>query len=168
MKKSLVLTGMMGVGKSTIGRLLAKRLKIKFIDVDKIIERSERKSIKKIFEDNGEKYFRKIEEKITFQIIKKKNAVIALGGGAFINNAIREKVLNTCISIWLKVSLEKLIVRYKRSNRRPLLDKRKLDINVKKIYQTRKNIYRLANFKVNCDNINKTQIVDKILVFYGN
>tara|TARA_Y100000766_G_C18474126_1_gene396700 strand:- start:26 stop:532 length:507 start_codon:yes stop_codon:yes gene_type:complete len=168
LKKSLVLTGMMGVGKSTIGRLLAKRLKIKFIDVDKIIERSERKSIKKIFEDNGEKYFRKIEEKITFQIIKKKNAVIALGGGAFINNAIREKVLNTCISIWLKVSLEKLIVRYKRSNRRPLLDKRKLDINVKKIYQTRKNIYRLANFKVNCDNINKTQIVDKILVFYGN
>jgi len=159
---------MMGVGKSTIGRLLAKRLKIKFIDVDKIIERNERKSIKKIFEDNGEKYFRKIEEKITFKIIKKKNAVIALGGGAFINNAIREKVLNTCISIWLKVSLEKLIVRYKRSNRRPLLDKRKLDINVKKIYQTRKNIYRLANFKVNCDNINKTQIVDKILVFYGN
>tara|TARA_B100000579_G_C22781612_1_gene829620 strand:+ start:55 stop:561 length:507 start_codon:yes stop_codon:yes gene_type:complete len=168
LKKSLVLTGMMGVGKSTIGRLLAKRLKIKFIDVDKIIERNERKSIKKIFEDNGEKYFRKIEEKITFKIIKKKNAVIALGGGAFINNAIREKVLNTCISIWLKVSLEKLIVRYKRSNRRPLLDKRKLDINVKKIYQTRKNIYRLANFKVNCDNINKTQIVDKILVFYGN
>ena len=159
---------MMGVGKSTIGRLLAKRLKIKFIDVDKIIERNERKSIKKIFEDNGEKYFRKIEEKITFKIIKKKNAVIALGGGAFINNAIREKVLNTCISIWLKVSLEKLIVRYKRSNRRPLLDKRKLDINVKKIYQTRKNIYRLANFKVNCDNINKTQIVDKILVFYEN
>ena len=168
MNKNLVLTGMMGVGKSTIGRLLAKRLKIKFIDVDKIIERNERKSIKKIFEDNGEKYFRKIEEKITFKIIKKKNAVIALGGGAFINNAIREKVLNTCISIWLKVSLEKLIVRYKRSNRRPLLDKRKLDINVKKIYQTRKNIYRLANFKVNCDNINKTQIVDKILVFYGN
>ena len=159
---------MMGVGKSTIGRLLAKRLKIKFIDVDKIIERNERKSIKKIFEDNGEKYFRKIEEKITFKIIKKKNAVIALGGGAFINNAIREKVLKTCISIWLKVSLEKLIVRYKRNNRRPLLDKRKLDINVKKIYQTRKNIYRLANFKVNCDNINKTQIVDKILVFYEN
>ena len=159
---------MMGVGKSTIGRLLAKRLKIKFIDVDKIIEKNEGKSIKKIFEDNGEKYFRKIEEKITFQIIKKKNAVIALGGGAFINNAIREKVLKTCISIWLKVSLEKLIVRYKRNNRRPLLDKRKLDINVKKIYQTRKNIYRLANFKVNCDNINKTQIVDKILVFYEN
>ena len=166
MRKSLVLTGMMGVGKSTIGRLLAKRLKIKFIDVDKIIERSERKSIKKIFEDNGEKYFRKIEEKITFRIIKKKNAVIALGGGAFINNAIREKVLKTCISIWLKVSLEKLLVRYKRNNRRPLLGKKKLDINVKKIYQTRKNIYRLANFKVNCDNINKTQIVDKILVFY--
>ena len=63
MKKSLVLTGMMGVGKTTIGKLLAKRLKVKFIDVDKIIERNEKKSIKRIFEDNGEKYFRKLEEK---------------------------------------------------------------------------------------------------------
>ena len=70
MNKSLVLTGMMGVGKSTIGRLLAKRLKTKFIDVDKIIEKNEKKSIKRIFEDNGEKYFRKLEEKITLKILK--------------------------------------------------------------------------------------------------
>ena len=60
MNKSLVLTGMMGVGKSTIGRLIAKRLKIKFIDVDKIIEKKEKKTIKRIFEDHGEKYFRKL------------------------------------------------------------------------------------------------------------
>ena len=63
MKKSLVLTGMMGVGKSTLGRLAAKRLKVKFIDVDKIIERNEKKSIKRIFEENGEEYFRKLEKK---------------------------------------------------------------------------------------------------------
>ena len=74
MNKSLVLTGMMGVGKSTIGRLLAKRLKVKFIDVDNFIEKREKKSIKKIFEDNGEKYFRKIEEKITLKFLKKKNS----------------------------------------------------------------------------------------------
>ena len=72
MNKSLVLTGMMGVGKSTIGKLIAKRLKVKFIDVDKIIEKKEKKSIKRIFEDNGEMYFIKLEKKITLKIIKKK------------------------------------------------------------------------------------------------
>ena len=168
MKKSLVLTGMMGVGKSTIGRIIAKRLKVKFIDVDKIIERNEKKSIKRIFEDNGEEYFRKLEKKITFKILEKKKKVIALGGGAFMNNEIREKILNSCKSVWLKVDLEKLIKRYKNNNRRPLLNKKKLDTSVKKIYQSRKKIYSLANFKINCDNMNKTQIVEKILVFYEN
>ena len=168
MKKSLVLTGMMGVGKSTIGRIIAKRLKVKFIDVDKIIERNEKKSIKRIFEDNGEEYFRKLEKKITFKILKKKKKVIALGGGAFMNSEIREKILNSCKSVWLKVDLEKLIKRYKNNNRRPLLNKKKLDTSVKKIYQSRKKIYSLANFKINCDNMNKTQIVEKILVFYEN
>ena len=157
---------MMGVGKSTIGRLIAKRLKVKFIDVDKVIEKKEKISIKKIFEYKGEKYFRKIEEKTTFKILKNKNAVIALGGGAFMNNEIREKVLKSCTSVWLKLNLDKLITRYKRNNRRPLLNKKKLETDVKKIYQSRKKIYSLADFKINCDNITKSQIVEQILVFY--
>ncbi len=156
---------MMGVGKSTIGRLIAKRLKVKFIDVDKVIERNEEKSIKRIFEDNGEKYFRKLEERITFKILKKKKIVIALGGGAFMNNEIREKVLSSCTSVWLKVNLDILIKRYKKNNRRPLLNKKKLDTDVRKIYQLRKKIYNLANFKVNCDNMSKTKVVEKILFF---
>ena len=63
---------MMGVGKSTIGRIIAKRLKVKFIDVDKIIERNEKKSIKRIFEDNGEEYFRKLEKKLHLKFLKKR------------------------------------------------------------------------------------------------
>ena len=157
----------MGAGKSTIGRLVAKRLNVRFIDIDKIIEKSEKKSIKRIFDDNGEKYFREIEEKITLKIIKNKIAVIALGGGAFMNNKIRELVLNSCVSIWLKVNLNKLISRYN-NNRRPLLNKKKLDTDVKKIYQSRKKIYGLANFEINCDNIDKTKIVQKIIKFYEN
>ena len=168
MNKNLVLTGMMGVGKSTIGRLLAKKLKVKFFDVDKAIENKERKSIRRIFEDKGEKYFRKLEEKTTFKILKNKKVVIALGGGAFMNNEIREKVLKTCTSVWLKVKLNKLIKRYGNNNRRPLLNEHKLDINVKKIYQFRKKIYSLANFKINCNNMSKAQIVEKILVLYEN
>ena len=168
MNKSLVLTGMMGVGKSTIGRLIAKRLKIKFIDVDKIIEKKEKKTIKRIFEDNGEKYFRKLEEKTTLKILKNNNTVIALGGGAFINNEIRQKVLSSCVSVWLKVDLDKLIKRYNKNDRRPLLNKKKLNTDVKRIYQSRKKIYSLANFKINCDNIDKIKIVQKILNFYEN
>ena len=159
---------MMGVGKSTIGRLIAKRLKIKFIDVDKVIEKKEKKTIKRIFEDNGEKYFRKLEEKTTLKILKNNRSVIALGGGAFINNEIRQKVLSSCVSVWLKVDLDKLIKRYKRNDRRPLLDKKKLNTDVKRIYQSRKKIYSLANFKINCDNIDKIKIVQKILNFYEN
>ena len=168
MNKSLVLTGMMGVGKSTIGRLIAKRLKIKFIDVDKVIEKKEKKTIKRIFEDNGEKYFRKLEEKTTLKILKNNRTVIALGGGAFINNEIRQKVLSSCVSVWLKVDLDKLIKRYNKNDRRPLLDKKKLNTDVKRIYQSRKKIYSLANFKINCDNIDKIKIVQKILNFYEN
>ena len=168
MNKSLVLTGMMGVGKSTIGRLIAKRLKTKFIDVDKIIEKKEKKTIKRIFEDHGEKYFRKLEEKTTLQILKNNKSVIALGGGAFINKEIRQKVLSSCVSVWLKVDLDKLIKRYNKNDRRPLLDKKKLNTDVKRIYQSRKKIYSLANFKINCDNIDKIKIVQKILNFYEN
>jgi len=168
LNKSLVLTGMMGVGKSTIGRLVANRLKIKFIDVDKIIEKKEKKTIKRIFEDHGEKYFRILEEKTTLKILKNNKSVIALGGGAFINNEIREKVLSSCVSVWLKVDLDKLIRRYNKNDKRPLLDKKKLNTDVKKIYQSRKKIYSLANFKINCDNIDKTKVVKKILNFYGN
>ena len=168
MNKSLVLTGMMGVGKSTIGRLIAKKLKIKFIDVDKLIEKKEKKSVKKIFDESGEDYFRKIEEKITLKILKNKRTVISLGGGAFINKEIREKVLSSCVSVWLKVNFDELILRYNKNDRRPLLNKKTLDVDIKKIYQSRKKIYGLANFKVDCDNISKTQIVDKILVFYEN
>ncbi len=168
MKKSLVLTGMMGAGKSTIGRLIAKRLDVKFIDIDKIIEKNEKKTIKRIFDENGEKYFRVIEEKITINVIKNKIAVIALGGGAFINNKVREKVLKTCVSVWLKVNIDNLTKRYNKNNRRPLLNKNRLEADVKKIYQSRKKIYSLANFKINCDNIDKGKIVQKIIELYGN
>ena len=77
MKKNLVLTGMMGVGKSTIGKKLAEKLKLKFVDIDKIIEIKEKSTIKEIFENKGEHYFRKIEKEITLEKLKKSNLVIA-------------------------------------------------------------------------------------------
>ena len=163
MKKSLILTGMMGVGKSTIGRLLAKKLAVRFIDIDKIIEKQEKKSIKKIFEVFGETYFRKLEEKTTLKLIQNKESVIALGGGAFINSKIRREILRNCCSIWLNSKIEILIRRYKKNNKRPLLDLKNLESDVKKIFQSRKKIYAQSNFKINCDNMKKEEIVQKIL-----
>ena len=96
---------MMGVGKSTIGKKLAKKLKRKFVDIDKIIEIKEKNTIKEIFENKGENYFRKIEKKITIEELKKNNLVIALGGGAFINHSIRKEIKNSCLSFWLDLNI---------------------------------------------------------------
>ena len=92
MEKNLTLTGMMGVGKSTIGKKLAKKLNYNFIDVDKTIEAKEGQSINSIFRNKSESYFRKIESDITLTELKRKNSVISLGGGSFIDNTIRRKV----------------------------------------------------------------------------
>ena len=168
MKKSLVLTGMMGVGKSTIGKLLSEKLKMKFIDTDELIEKEEKMSIKKIFNLKGEAYFRTLEKKISLANLESKNTIISLGGGTFIDQNIREKVLKSCISFWLDVDLNILISRIKDSSKRPLLEKNNLKISMEQIYKKRKSSYNLANYRINCNNFNKKIIVKEILGIYIN
>ncbi len=165
MNKSLILTGMMGVGKSTIGKELSKKLKFKFIDIDKVIEKKENSSISKIFRIKGENYFRKIEENLTLKILREKESVISLGGGAFLNHKIRREVLKNTVSFWLDVSVKSLLIRVSRNKRRPLLEG-DLKKNLHSIYFKRKDIYRLADFRVDCDKLNKLEIVKKILRKY--
>ena len=100
MNKNLTLTGMMGVGKSTIGKNLAKKLKYNFIDIDKLIEIKEGTSINLIFKNKREDYFRKIESEITLQELKNNNSVISLGGGAFLNKLIRTTAKKRSVSFW--------------------------------------------------------------------
>ena len=96
MKKNLTLTGMMGVGKSTIGKAISNELSMQFIDIDKIIEKKLKLTVQNIFKNKGETFFREIEEKVTLEEVRKKNRVISLGGGAFMNAEIRDCViLNT-------------------------------------------------------------------------
>ena len=168
MKKNLLLTGMMGVGKSTIGKKLAKKLKLKFIDIDQIIEKKEKRTIKEIFEDKGEEYFRKIEKKINLEEIKKSNAVIALGGGAFMNKFIRQEAKNLSISFWLDLDLESLLTRLKNVKKRPLLNQNNLRESVNKIYSERKKIYNKSDFKIKFNLKNADQIVDRIIKLYEN
>ena len=159
---------MMGVGKSTIGKKLAEKLKRKFVDIDKIIEIKEKNTIKKIFEDKGEEYFRKIEKKITLEELKKNNLIIALGGGAFINESIRKEIKNSCLSFWLDLDIASLLLRLKNVKKRPLLDQDKLEQSINKIYSERKKIYNESNFRINCNSMDKGEIIYKIIKLYEN
>ena len=156
----------MGVGKSTVGKKLAKKLKLKFIDIDQIIEKKEKRTIKEIFENKGEGYFRKIEKKISLEELKKSNAVIALGGGAFMDSSIRKEAKNFSISFWLDLGLRPLLIRLKNVKKRPLLDQDSLEESVNKIYSQRKKIYNKSNFKIKCNLMSVGQIVDKIVRLY--
>jgi len=164
-KENLVFLGMMGSGKSSIGLLIAKKLKIDFIDVDKEIEKELGMSITKIFETKGENFFRKIEEKITLGKLKSNSSVIALGGGAFTNKEIRKNVLKYNLSFWLNWNDEILLNRIKNSKKRPLAfnssNNELIDL-IKK----RSNVYSKALYEIRCDNLSKNQIVKKILEIY--
>ena len=166
MKKNLVLTGMMGVGKSTIGQDLASKLDIQFKDIDKIIEEKLSLSIKDIFEKKGEEFFRKTEEEETLNHMKEKNAVVALGGGAFMNEKIRENAKKLCVSVWLDLEPKLLFPRIKMNKRRPLLNSKSSEQDVKNLYEKRKKTYSLADHKIDCNLKNKDKIVQEILKIY--
>ena len=159
---------MMGVGKSTIGKKLGKRLKLKFVDIDQIIEKKEKNTIKEIFKNKSESYFRKIEQKITFKQLKKKNLVIALGGGAFINNSIRKKIKNSSISFWLDLSIKSILRRLRNIKKRPLLNENNLEETMNTIYSERKKIYNESDFRIKCNSMNIEEIVNKIAKLYEN
>ena len=164
-KKNLVLLGMMGVGKTRIGKYVAKRLKINFFDIDKLIEKKNEMKITEIFKKKGEIYFRKEEEFITIKYLNKKGSIISLGGGGFINNQIRKKILSECISVWLNINLEIIYKRLKNSKKRPLIYKNNQN-SIGKIFLERKKIYSLADHEINCDNLNVNQISNKIIKLY--
>ncbi len=168
MKKNVVLTGMMGVGKSTVGKNLAERLNYKFVDIDRLIEKIEGCSIKIIFKQKSEIYFRKLEKQVTLRELEKENIVLALGGGAFLDKSVRQEIQKKSISFWLDTNLDILIKRLKKTNKRPLLYQKNLSQTVKKIYLDRKKTYSKANFKIKCDNIKTEKIVYEIIRHYEN
>ena len=166
MTKNLVLTGMMGVGKSTIGKSLAKRLSYNFLDMDRLIEDREGCSINIIFKNKGENYFRKIETSLSLQELKKNNTIISLGGGAFLNNSIRKAVKDTSVSFWLDVSINELVKRLNKTKKRQLLFKKNMKDTVGKIYLERKRIYNESDFRIKCKFLKREAIVDKIIKLY--
>ena len=165
--KSLVLVGMMGTGKSTIGKEVAKKLKIDFIDTDQLIEKEAKLTIAEIFKKDGEKYFRALEEKIFLRIKNDKEKLISVGGGAFINNSIRNKILKEYLSIWLNMDENLIIDRIKRNaKKRPMLDQDNIEKSIINLKKTRDPIYKLADHEINCSLSSKSKIIDQIINIY--
>jgi len=164
--KNLVLVGMMGSGKSTIGYILSKKLNLKFIDIDRHIEEEVGLKINDIFNKKGEVYFREIERKVSLRYMKLNRHVIALGGGGFMNENIRTQVISKHISFWLNWNSITLIKRLNSNKKRPLV----IDLpeeDIKKIIYKRSKIYAMANHRINCDKFSKSEIVNKIIKIYN-
>ena len=147
--------------------MISKKLNLKFLDIDNIIEKKAGTKISNIFEEKGENYFRNLEEKITLKLLKNtvKSNVISLGGGGFINEKIRKEVLINHYSFWLDWDVEVLLERIKNSKKRPLAFK-STNQEIIDIIKKRSRIYSKAKFKIDCNKLSKSEIVKKVIKTY--
>ena len=164
-KENIVFLGMMGSGKSSIGFLVSKKLKLNFLDVDQVIEEKMQMSISQIFQLKGEEFFRNLEEKITLKVVKKENTIISLGGGAFINLKIRDEILKNHYSFWLKWTSKTLIKRIQNSPKRPI-SYQATQNELSNLIKKRSNIYAKAMYKIDCNGLSKKEIVNKVFEIY--
>lgn len=161
--KPVVLVGMMGVGKTSIGRKLAERLGLPFADADEEIELAAGLSVAEIFERFGEPYFRDGERRVIARLIEGRPKVIATGGGAFINDETRELILNATHSIWLDADVDILVERVSRRGHRPLLVGRDPREVLVELGRTRGPIYALAQIHTRSDTSPHNMTVDNIM-----
>jgi len=159
---NIILIGIMGVGKSTLGELIADSLNLQFYDTDEEIEKYEKKSISKIFEDNGEGYFRRIEQIVTLDLLQKERCVIAFGGGTFIDKKIRNVASKNSISVWLKEDIDIILKRLSKNKKRPLI-KNNPALVINKLINERYPIYNFADIKIDCNNENLKKIQSVII-----
>lgn len=156
----IFLVGFMGAGKSTAGPLLADRLGWEFIDLDQEIERAQRKSIREIFEAEGESCFRAIETAAIKALDQKVNCVVALGGGAFAQESNRSLIHRLGVSVFLDCPLEKILDRCPPDGTRPLF---KSQAEVRQLYETRLPQYQKSKLRVDVSILGPDRVVDSIV-----
>lgn len=162
-EKSIVFIGFMGVGKTTIGKLVAKKLYRDFIDIDQVIEEEYGMPVSEIFGKIGEKAFRQKEKEVITNLSKQKLKIISLGGGSFLQEEIRETCLSNCIVFFLDLSWESwkerisLII-----DSRPVLKGKSLE-EIEKLFNDRQEIYLAHHSKIEMDNQEVQEIVDYIV-----
>ena len=162
--RSVVLVGMMGSGKSSIGRRLAARLAIPFVDADSEIEQAAGMTIPEIFEQHGEPYFRAGEARVIARLLDHGPQVLATGGGAFMNADTRTAIRHKGVSVWLKAELDVLMKRIKRRSDRPLLKTDDPAATLTALIAERYPVYAEADLTVMSRDVPHEAIVDEIVV----
>ncbi len=161
--RSIVLVGLMGCGKSAIGRRLAAVLKLPFVDADDEIEKAAGKSIAEIFEDHGEAEFREGERKVIARLLQSGSQVLATGGGAYMDAETRKKIAETGVSVWLKADLPVLVRRVSRRDNRPLLKKGNPTEIMSRLIKERYPVYQNADLVASSRDVPHDQIVAEIV-----
>ena len=162
--KSVVLIGLMGAGKSSVGRRLAKALDIPFVDADEEVERAAGCSIEDIFQLYGELAFRDGEERVIARLLESGSQVLATGGGAFMNANTRERIRQSAISIWLRADLDLLVKRTSRRGGRPLLAHGDPRATLQRLMTERYPVYAEADLTVDTTDENIERMVDRIIL----
>jgi shikimate kinase len=161
--RCIVLIGMMGAGKSTIGRRMAARLKLPFVDADTEIEAAAGMSIPDIFEAHGEPHFRDGEARVIARLLDSGPAVVATGGGAFMREETRNRIRDKAVSIWLKADAEVIMRRVRRRADRPLLHTADPEGTVDRLLGEREPVYRGADIMVLSRDVPHEKIVDECI-----
>lgn len=161
--RSVVLVGMMGAGKSTIGRRLAVRLRLPFIDADTEIEAAAGMSIADIFETHGEPHFRDGEARVIARLLDHGPAVLATGGGAFMREETRNRIRDKAISIWLKAEADIIMRRVRRRADRPLLQTENPEATVSRLLEQREPVYQNADLTIASRDVPHDRIVDECI-----
>src|SRR5271166_3666526 len=162
-RRSIVLVGMMGSGKSSIGRRVALRLGLPCVDADAEIEKAAGMSIEDIFSIRGEGEFRSGEARVISRLLEGGPQVLSTGGGAFMNPDTRTAIVSKGVSIWLKAELDVLMRRIRRRHDRPLLKTDDPAATLRKLMQERESLYALADLTVQSRDVPHDKIVDEIV-----
>jgi shikimate kinase len=166
-QRSVVLVGLMGCGKSAIGRRLAAKLGLPFVDADEEIEKAAGKSIEDIFTDHGEPYFRDGERKVLARLLRSGPQVLATGGGAFMNEETRAAIAENGVSVWLKAELPLLVRRVGKRGNRPLLRAGDPETVLQNLMTTRYPVYALADITIESRDVPHEVIVAEIIERLG-
>ena len=161
--RPIVLVGLMGAGKTSIGRRLADKMGLSFVDADQEIEAAAGKSIADIFADHGEAYFRDGERKVIARLMENGEQVLATGGGAYMNPETRARIREGGISVWLKADLELLMKRVMKRNDRPLLRTADPEAVMRNLINERYPVYAESDITVECRDVQHAQMVNEVL-----
>lgn len=162
--KPIVLVGIMGCGKSTVGRRLAQYLSLNFVDADSEIEKAADRSISEIFAEHGENYFRQGEKRVIARLLDAGPQVLATGGGAFINTETRARIKEKGISVWMKAELPIIMTRVRKRPTRPLLQTEDPEATMQKLMDERYPIYAEADMTIWSRDVTHEAVMEEILI----